>query len=98
MIGNDVSKTQLDSALGKNSAAIKYAFDQAILIKEYLDTKTEQDLIGLGYTSGEVAVMKSAYTDVNQLATIFTGAAALGVAKDFRTFLKQLWGLDGIEV
>lgn len=64
----------------------------------WLDTKSEGDLTTLGYTPGEVAQLKSAFADADELATIFEGIANLSVAKDFRAFLKLVWGFGGIEV
>jgi len=46
------------------------------------------------YSSQEVATLKSAFSDIAQLATIYRGTANLAVAKDFRQFAKLLWGFN----
>jgi hypothetical protein len=37
--------------------------------------------------------LKSAFADLTQLGTIWTGSAALPAAKDFRAFVRLLWGV-----
>lgn len=46
-----------------------------------------------GYASGDVTNFKSAFSDLDQLRTIYQGSANLSVAKDFRTFAKLLSSL-----
>ena len=64
----------------------------------YLAATTDAAIIALptgGATAlvqADVTLLKSAFTDLNQLTTIFTGAANLSVAKDFRTFAGQILG------
>lgn len=96
-IGIAVSKTQLDEVSGSIASDLRKVFDDINELNTWLLGKTESDLTAMGYTVGEVAVLKSAYADIAQLRTIFTGAANLTVAKDFRVFLKQLWGLGGLK-
>jgi hypothetical protein len=46
-------------------------------------------------TRGQIfdADLKTAFADLTQLGTIWTGQAALPTAKDFRTFVRRLWGV-----
>jgi len=44
------------------------------------------------YSQAEINLLKSAYTDMTQLIAIYRGTQNLSVAKDFRTFTKQLIG------
>jgi len=46
----------------------------------------------LGYTVDDITKIRASVNDLHQLATIYSGAAALAVAKDFTTFGKYLWG------
>jgi hypothetical protein len=50
-------------------------------------------LIALGFTADEVATLKTAFTDLSQLGRIWAGAEALAAPKDFRTFVRRLWGV-----
>ena len=52
-------------------------FEDVGTMKTYLDSTTEDVLIELGYTSNEVAVLKTAFADLAELATIWIGSAAL---------------------
>ena len=97
-IGLVVNKGQLDNVVGILARNLKITFDDVVNLNIYLVATADADLIALGYTSNEVATIKSAYADAAQLASIFTGAASLAEAKDFRAFLKLLWGLGDIAV
>lgn len=93
MLGLAVTKVDIDVVAGNLLLDIKAKLALATQVKEFLDTKTTEELEALGYTAQEVAVLKSAINDAAQLAQIYSGAATLAVAKDFRTFQKQLYGL-----
>ena len=62
-------------------------------IKVWLDSQTDQDLIDLGFTSGDVANIKTAMNELKQLRDIYIGAVNLAVAKDFRVFPRRLQGI-----
>jgi hypothetical protein len=59
----------------------------------YLVATANADLEALGYTPNEVAVLKTAYIDLEFLGQIWVGSATLPAPKDFRTFVRQLWGV-----
>ena len=94
-IGLPLTKTELDSVMGATARDIRLSLRRAADIKYVLDQKTTQDLVDLGYTAGEVAVLKSAYTDLSKLNDIFNGSATQATAYDFRAFAKQVWGTGG---
>ena len=96
-VGIVVSKTQLDAVSGSIARDLKQALENVIELNTWLVAQADIDLITLGYTAGEIAVLKSAYTDAAELAALFAGAATLSLAKDFRQFLKQLWGISGLQ-
>lgn len=91
-VGLGATKQTIDQRGGGACLNLRNAIDEVARYKNWLDTKTEQDLIDLGYTSGEVAILKSAFTDLAQLADIYYGRSNLTNAKDFTTFAKQLTG------
>jgi hypothetical protein len=63
-------------------------------IKDWTDQRTAPELVAeLGYDLADANNVKSALADAGQLIDIFRGAASLSVAKDFRPFIKRLWGL-----
>ena len=99
-IGIPVGKSDLDFAAGRAAQAISTAFTQVRALKAYLDAKTTADLQSLevvapavAYTEGEVAALKAAINDLDQLRTIYEGDANLTSAKDFRAFAGRLIGV-----
>jgi hypothetical protein len=92
-VGLTVSKSEIDSRAGDIARRFQQSFEDVLTMALYLDGTTEQALIDLGYTANEVAVLKTAWADLVQLGTIWTGSAALASAKDFRVFVKQIWGV-----
>lgn len=92
-VGLAVTKAEIDSRVGDLARNFQRNFQQVEILKLYFDATVDADLVALGYTSGEVAVLKTAINDLNQLHDIWLGNVNLAVAKDFTTFVKQLWGL-----
>jgi hypothetical protein len=90
-IGLPVDKATLDVQSGDVARRLNIAFQDVFDMGYYLDGKSEADLVELGYTAQEVAVLKTAYTDLVQLAQIYRGELALAAAKDFRAFARQLF-------
>jgi hypothetical protein len=96
MVGIEITKANVDKAAGTFARDLRTAIDHIVAFKEWLDTKTVGDLEALGYTTSEANTMKSAYADARQLADLYLGATTLGAQKDFRTFMKQLYGLGNV--
>lgn len=92
MAGIAVTKEQIDSVAGQLALDIADVGHRVSAFKAWLDTKSVSDLEALGYSTQEANVIKSAYADAAEHIAIFTGSAALAQPKDFRTFLRQLWG------
>ena len=67
MVGFPADKAALDARAGNLAVQLRDSLDAAARLKSWLDTKTEADLVALGYTAAEVAVLKSAYTDLAAL-------------------------------
>lgn len=93
-VGFGQTKGDIDSRAGSLAVALREDFYKITLFKSWLDTKTTEDLTTLGYTEGEVAILKSAYTDLADLALAYQGQASAHLAGtyDYRTFAKQLTG------
>jgi hypothetical protein len=92
-VGIITTKNDLDARAGEIARSFQAAFTDVATLQLYLAATVDADLEALGYSAGEVATLKTAYADLAQLGTIWTGSAALAAPKDFRTFAKQLWGL-----
>ena len=72
-IGITASKGEIDARAGELARVFQKQFGDVLTLKGYLDTKTEADLVAMGYTSQEVAVVKTAIADLFTLAGIWTG-------------------------
>lgn len=92
-IGIIATKGEIDSRMGQLARDYQKVFRDLAVLKGYFDATTDPTLIALGFTSGETAILKSAIGDLNQLYDISRGVATLPVAKDFTTFVRQLWGV-----
>lgn len=92
-VGLPATKSELDTRAGDLARTFQRAFGDVATLKGYLDATPNADLETLGYSPQEVATLKTAVTDLGQLTTIWVGAEALPAAKDFRTFVRQLWGV-----
>ena len=94
-IGVPVSKAQFDDFFGSTVLMGKLFFERVTIAKEFLDQYSSAQLQTAGFvaTAADGDVVKSSYEDLAQLEAIWRGAANLGVAKDFRTFVRRIWGL-----
>jgi hypothetical protein len=92
-VGLPVTKEEIDSRAGDTARGFQKLFEDVATMKVYLDATDEPTLVALGYTANEVAILKTAFADLAELATIWVGDAALAAPKDFRQFARQLWGV-----
>lgn len=92
-VGIQITKGEVDTRMGEVARSFQDVFADATILKTFLDSHVDADLVALGYTAGEVAILKSAIADIAQLYAIYSGTAALAAPKDFTIFLRQLWGV-----
>lgn len=92
-VGYQPSKAEIDGRAGEISRQFQSAFDDVVVLQGFLNRTPDADLVQLGYTIEDVALLKTAFLDLAQLGRIFAGAEALPEAKDFRTFVARLWGV-----
>jgi hypothetical protein len=93
MVGLPVTKDEIDARAGGIARSFQAAFDNVTVLALYLNATPDADLVALGYAADEVATLKTAWADLVQLGTIWTGNADLPAAKDFRTFVRRVWGV-----
>jgi hypothetical protein len=82
-VGLPVTKTEIDTRAGDIARAFQKSFEDVYTMQTYLEATPNPDLVALGYTDQEVAT----------LSQIWAGLEALAAPKDFRTFVRQLWGV-----
>ena len=92
-VGLTASKADIDAQAGNTALTVREAFRTVQVFQAWLLTQPDANLTALGYTSGEVANLKSAFTDLDKLRTIYEGTATQTPAYDFRTFAKLLVGV-----
>ncbi len=96
-VGLFPNKGQVDSQAGQLALSLMADFTRIQELKAWMDTQSDANLITLGYVQAEVNTLRSAITDLNTLASIFTGTVAQGVTPyDYRTFSKLLYGMGVI--
>jgi len=92
-VGLPVTKAEIDSRAGDLARAFQDHFGDVVTMQQFLTATPNADLETMGYTPDEVATLKTAFTDLAQLGTIWTGQAALPAPKDFRVFVSRMWGI-----
>lgn len=94
-IGYPKDKSAVDNLIGELAQSINRNFRRSSQLKTELDSFTDTQLTNLGYSAGEVTALRAFATDMAQLNNIYTGAANLASAKDFRPSLRPIWGVLG---
>jgi hypothetical protein len=92
-VGLPVTKSEIDTRAGDIARGFQDHFGDVITMQQFLVATPDADLVAMGYTPDEVASLKTAYADLTQLGSIWTGQAALAAPKDFRVFVSRLWGV-----
>lgn len=93
-VGYTTTKATLDAQSGTLAQQIATWSRSAMNLQNYLLAATEADLIALGYTTDDVALLKSAGTDMAKLAQVYYGEMEQTPAYDFRTFTMRIAGLQ----
>ena len=92
-VGLPVTKDEIDTRAGDLSRTFQRAFGDVVTMQSFLTATPNADLEALGYSADEVASLKTAFADLQQLGEIWIGNEALAAPKDFRTFVSRLWGV-----
>lgn len=91
-IGRTISKDELNNATGAITSSLFATMDNIAKVKQVLDTLTVTNLEGLGFSTADANLLKSVFTDLDKLRTVFNGTATQTPAYDFRTFAKSALG------
>jgi hypothetical protein len=92
-VGLPVTKEEIDQRAGDLARSFQNNFGDVLTLQGYLDATDSATLEALGYTPDDVATLKTAISDLSQLGRIWAGAEGLAAPKDFRTFVRRLWGV-----
>jgi hypothetical protein len=91
MIGPQLTAADVHAATAQIVRQVYSMFTNVERFQAYL-LATDLKLPPYNMTSADEALIKSAFNDLDQLRTIFSGDQSLAVAKDFRTFAKHALG------
>ena len=94
MAGFAKDQADIDFRAGSLAVSLRNTFAEIERFKQFLDATPDQELEDLGYTSQEVAVLKSAFTDMNKLALIYNGDDIQAAPNDFGFWARQLMGVQ----
>lgn len=92
-VGWPADKTTIDQRAGQVVIALRQALDDVAAFKAFLDRTPDNTLTALGYSSEDVATLKSAITDLAKLRDLARAQATQPAANDFFFFAKQLTGV-----
>jgi hypothetical protein len=92
-LGYPTTKNDIDSRAGGLAIDLRQRFRDAQNFKVWLDAEVDADLTARGYTSNDIARLRSAAADMDKLAQIYFGTLNLPAVYDFRTFTKFLTGV-----
>jgi hypothetical protein len=92
-IGITVQKPGLDQKLGEIALNLRSDFRRIEEMRHYMLITPDSTLVAMGYTAAEVAIIKSALADADQVRRVWTGEAVQAAAQDFRLNLDQLAGM-----
>lgn len=94
MAGYPTTKDVINSRVGGIVVNLRNTFDEVARLKVWLDGQPDADLIARGFTETEVAEMKSAFTALDNLRKVATGAQAQSQADDFFYWARRLTGVQ----
>lgn len=95
-VGLGRSRADIDYRAGQLATALRNTFDEIDRFQAFLAGFPDADLEAapIGYTTTDVAQLKSAFTDLAQLGAVYRGTATRTPAYDYRTFAKLLTGVQ----
>ncbi len=93
-VGYAADKAALDSRAGHLAASMRDLLVDVQRMKMWLDARTDEQVMALGYTADEVTLLKSAFTQLDALRAIATGQSTQATANNFLHFSNQLVGVN----
>lgn len=97
-VGFPTDKGTVDQRLASLAWQLRSTFDQIAVVKTWLDSQTDAQLTAIGYTgsatSGEVQILRTAYTDLSNLGKVAHAQATQATANDFFFWAGKLLGVQ----
>jgi hypothetical protein len=92
-VGIPVDKSTLDTTAGRTVLQLAQTFDQVVRLKNWLDAKTDAELLALGYVAAEITLLRASFTDLSNLVKVARGQGTQAAANDFFFNARKLTGL-----
>ena len=89
-VGIYSTKADVDMRVGGLAQSLRANLVAMGDVKLWLDAKSDPELADFGYAAGDIATLRSAVTDLDQLRQVYLGLATRTPAYDYRTFAKLL--------
>ena len=93
-LGYAQGKAQIDSKAGALVLTVRNTFRDVVTFKAFLDSKTDTELTGLGYTTQEVSDLRAAFIDMKKLSDIANAQATQPAASNFFFNAVKLYGVE----
>lgn len=97
MAGVRLSKDQVNDRIGQALLDVNVALNKVQALKgDFLhlsDEELGEGVGGLGFTAGEITLIRGAFDDMDDLFKIYRGAMTLPAERNFRARARKLWGL-----
>jgi hypothetical protein len=92
-VGFPVAKIDLDSTLGQISLQLRDSISRVTVLKGRVDALTDAELEGLGYTPGDIVLLKASIADLYAIQQIAFGQVTLPTVYDFRQNISKVTGV-----
>jgi len=92
-VGATITQSQINADAAQLSRGIEVWCQGVAVVQTYLVATPDTDLEALGFLPNDVALLKSAFGDLQKLANIYAGKDTVSPAYDFGTFSRQMSGL-----
>lgn len=87
-----LSKQDVDRTCGGVAQALNRVMRDVGSSKDFLDVYQDAELEAIGYSPADVATLRSAMADLDQLRRVYEGLEDAPL-KDYRTFAQRIWGV-----
>jgi hypothetical protein len=93
-LGYPQTKAQVDTKSGTLALVLRNALRDIVTFKAWLDSKTDQNLLDLGYVQQEVTDLRAAFIDLKKLSDIANAAATQPATSNFFFNAVKLYGVE----
>ncbi|HWD83314.1 MAG TPA: hypothetical protein VG497_30650 [Kribbella sp.] len=94
-VGFPKDQAAVNAIVGELAVSVNRNFRRAAQLKTEVDSYNDAALTAVGYSAADITTLRALVADLATLNNIYTGAASLATAKDFRTSLRPVWGVLG---